>query len=71
MTATKQRAVDMVMGLSDEDVETVISYIVSLEQPKVKAPSARRRLGIANGKYKIPKDINAFDDEVAEMFGVE
>ena len=29
-----------------------------------------RKLGVANGKYDIPDDINALDDEIAEMFGV-
>lgn len=26
-------------------------------------------LGLAEGKYKIPDDINAFDDEISGMFG--
>ena len=28
------------------------------------------RLGIADGKYKVPGDINQDDDKVAELFGV-
>ena len=31
----------------------------------------KRTLGIANGKYKIPDDIDASNDEIAEMFGVK
>ena len=27
------------------------------------------KFGIAKGKWKYPDDINAYDDEVAEMFG--
>lgn len=36
-------------------------------------PSAetKRTLGMANGKYKIPDDIDQCNDEIAEMFGVE
>ncbi len=30
--------------------------------------SNRIELGIAEGKYKIPSDNNAFDQEIAEMF---
>lgn len=35
-----------------------------------KAPT-KRTLGIANGKYSIPDDIDGSNDEIAEMFGVE
>lgn len=28
------------------------------------------KLGIADGKYRIPENINESDDEIAEMFGV-
>lgn len=30
-----------------------------------------RKLGIANGKYVIPDDIDECNDEISEMFGVE
>lgn len=30
----------------------------------------RRTLGIANGKYLIPDDIDECNDEIAEMFGI-
>lgn len=29
-----------------------------------------RKLGVANGKYNIPDDINVLDDEIAEDFSV-
>jgi prevent-host-death family protein len=35
---------------------------------KLKAP---RRLGIAEGKYVIPDDIDADNDLIAEMFGMK
>jgi len=31
---------------------------------------AKREIGIANGKYNIPDDIDADNDKIAEMFGV-
>lgn len=31
----------------------------------------KRTLGIANGKYSIPDDIDECNDEIAEMFGVK
>ena len=33
--------------------------------------NSKRRLGIANGKYKIPDDIDESNDEIAELFGVK
>ena len=35
------------------------------------AGSRKRTLGIANGKYKIPDDIDASNDKIAEIFGVK
>ena len=32
---------------------------------------ARRKLGLANGKYEIPDNIDECNDEIAEMFGVK
>ena len=31
----------------------------------------KRKLGIANGKYRIPDNIDECNDEIAEMFGVD
>ena len=31
--------------------------------------SGKRKLGIADGKYQIPDDIDRHNDEIAEMFG--
>lgn len=33
------------------------------------ATGSKRKLGIANGKYRIPDDIDGSNDEIAEMFG--
>jgi prevent-host-death family protein len=33
------------------------------------ADSGGKRLGVARGKFKVPKSIDAHNDEVAELFG--
>lgn len=40
---------------------------------KMHLPSSRikRTLGIANGQYVIPDDIDGSNDEISEMFGVK
>ncbi|MEZ3435919.1 MAG: type II toxin-antitoxin system RelB/DinJ family antitoxin [Lachnospiraceae bacterium] len=35
------------------------------------ASAKKRTLGIANGKYNIPDNIDENNDEIAKMFGVE
>ena len=32
---------------------------------------SKRKLGIANGEYTIPDDIDGSNDEISEMFGVK
>ena len=44
-----------------------IARVVPLEKPKV---DVSKRIGIAEGKHKIPDDFDTmFADEIAEMFG--
>lgn len=73
MTATQQRLVDMIPQMqskvpymSDDKAQQIINLFVTVEEPEKKAI----KLGIADGKYIVPDDPNAYDDEVAEMFGV-
>ena len=42
----------------------------STKEAAGKGKPARRRLGIANGKYDIPDDIDFCNDEILEMFGL-
>ncbi len=37
---------------------------------RLAAPETGRKLGIANGKYNIPDDIDGMNEEIADMFGV-
>lgn len=46
--------------------EKAMPFAVRLAVPEVK-----RTLGIANGRYIIPDDIDGCNDEIAEMFGVK
>ena len=38
---------------------------------RVAAVAAPRRLGIVEGKYVIPEDIDGDNDQIAEMFGTK
>ena len=38
---------------------------------QVELYNGRRKLGLADGKYMIPDDIDACNDEIIEMFGVK
>lgn len=68
MTKTRQRAIDIINTMPEEDLPEIINLIINFEQEE--KPSGRVKLGIADGKYNIPSDINAFDDEIAGMFNV-
>lgn len=46
--------------------ERAMPFTMHLDTPEVK-----RTLGIANGKYVIPDNIDGCNDEIAEMFGVK
>ena len=74
MTATKQRAVDMVMGLPDEQAEMVIGYIVSLEQPKVDFDSVFAAGGMLHqyaDPSKWPLEEGAFERAMVEKHEVD
>lgn len=68
MTETRRKAIDIINTVPEENLPEVINLIVRYEQPEENHNKVR--LGIADGKYKIPDDINAFDDEIARMFDV-
>ncbi len=46
--------------------EKAMPFTMHLEPPEVK-----RTLGIGNGKYMFPDDIDGCNDEIAEIFGVK
>ena len=75
MTAVKEQFMQMLPqsspGVPDDEVRYMINILAKWNKPEEPAMAPRKcRLGIGDGKYKIPDDINAYDDETAEMFGV-
>ncbi len=38
---------------------------------RLSSAGSKRILGIADGQYEIPEDIDSSNDEIAEMFGVK
>ena len=43
----------------------------NIKANRVEHIEAKRKLGIANGKFVIPENIDLLNDEIAKMFGVE
>ena len=43
----------------------------TLIKPTNDSTNCKRKIGIANGKYTIPENIDLLNDEVAKLFGVE
>ena len=75
MTAVKEQFMQMLPqslpGVPDDEVQYMINILVKWnKQEEPTSAPRKRKLGIGDGKYKIPDDINAYDDEIAEMFGV-
>ena len=59
-------------ALPEEYLEDVLNY-VELLQYKITVLGEKKKkqgiiMGLAEGKFQVPDDIHAFDDEVAEMF---
>ena len=78
MTATQEQfkriIPDMEQNASlvkDGDLQQIINLWNRIKPaaPKQEEPK-RLKLGIADGKYKIPSDPDAYDDEIAEFFCV-
>ena len=71
MTAVRQRAVNIIQLMPEAEVMQFVLKNEQYEKSTVQtAKPGKRKLGLGDGKYKIPDDINAYDDEIAEMFGV-
>ncbi len=75
MTAVKEQFMQMlpqmqrdVPRMADSDVQLLMNLWVRIQPEEEEVPE--RILGISDGKYKYPDDINAYDDEIAELFDV-
>ncbi len=61
------------MGLTiSSAVSAFVDKVISLKAMPFTTNNykRKRKLGIAEGKYDIPDDIDSLNDEIAEMFGV-
>lgn len=71
MTAVKQRAVNIIQLMPETEVMQFVIKNEHYEKAAVEAAKPKKRkLGLADGKYKFPDDINAYDDEIAGLFGI-
>ena len=68
----QQEANLLINELPDDSVRILVELIRKLNPvSNVSAKKGKRTLGIANGKYTIPDDIDGCNDEIAEMLGVK
>ena len=59
-----------VVGLSDDDLIFLSDMIDRFMKP-AQMKTTYKRIGIAEGKFVVPDDFDACNDEIAEMFGVK
>lgn len=58
-----------VVGLSDDNLMFLSDMIDKFMKPAKVEQS--KRIGVAEGKFVVPDDFDACNDEIAEMFGVK
>ena len=71
MTMVTQTAIEngyrKMKQLPQNKLILILNMIDQLSDPELSVPTVT--LGIADGKYHIPEDINQYDDVIAEFFG--
>ncbi len=73
MSTLQMKFMETVEGLSDDTMRMLLEVVKQVVLPldhKELGGEKRRVLGIADGKYSIPDNIDECNDEIAEMFGV-
>lgn len=68
--ALEEKVIKKVIGLSDDNLIFLNDMIDKFMRP-IQAASTSQRIGIAEGKFVVPDDFDACNDEIAEMFGVK
>ena len=68
--ALEEKVIKKVIGLSDDNLIFLNDMIDKFMIP-IQAVSTSQRIGIAEGKFVVPDDFDACNDEIAEMFGVK
>ena len=71
----QQEANILINGMSEDNVRLIVELIKKMTPVSVSVPVSsdqpqKRQLGIANGRYIIPDNIDQCNNEIAEMFGV-
>ncbi len=77
----QQEAIRMINSMPDETVSILVELLKRMMIKEgfpadrqvagnMQIQPLKRRLGIADGMYDIPDDIDACNDEIAQMFGV-
>ena len=74
----QQEAIRIINDMPDETVSVLIELLKrmttkeghTVDRQTAGSMPSKRRLGIADGMYDIPDDIDACNDEIARMFGV-
>ena len=77
----QQEAIRIINSMPDETVGILVEFLKQtmvngsrFDERRVagetRSPRSKRKLGIAEGMYRIPENIDACNDEIAQMFGV-
>ena len=57
-------------NLPQDKLVLLLGIIDQFSDPPASDSVPKVKLGIADGKYRIPENINQYDDQIAELFGV-
>ena len=77
----QQEAIRMINSMPDDTVSTLVEFLKQIMVNdsrfddrrgawKMRIQRSGRKLGIADGMYRIPESIDDCNDEIAQMFGV-
>ncbi len=77
----QQEAIRMINSMPDDAVGMLVEFLKRMnvndshsDDPQatgnIQIQPHKRKLGIADGMYRIPDSIDACNDEIAQMFGV-
>lgn len=70
MSILQEQAIKLIGSLPDDRVEILIQVMQGFVTPISIENENNRRIGVAKGKFDVPDDIDAGNEEIAEMFGV-
>ena len=68
--ALEEKVIKKVVGLSDDNLIFLSDMIDRFMRP-AQMKTASKRIGTAEGKFVVPDDFDACNDEIAEMFGLK